>query len=172
MIRYKENYPSKQSFKPLAYDVVKTLDPNQKLAYLSVYMNDFIDGKVRKGEDFRIWILRRVQTTIWEAKVKSINNAHYDCKCAYCETPLNEKTRTRDHIIPLRNNGSSVKNNIAFCCTTCNEWKGCTLPHDWLRELKFTTSKRIGKGTRARNYDRETIVKMIINLREILKLKR
>ena len=44
-------------------------------------------------------------------------------KCACCNTQLNTKTMTIDHIIPISRGGSNNKENLIGLCKTCNELK-------------------------------------------------
>lgn len=40
--------------------------------------------------------------------------------CYYCNTPLTEKNRTIDHMIPLSRGGPNRKENRVWCCRECN----------------------------------------------------
>jgi hypothetical protein len=55
-------------------------------------------------------------------------------KCAYCEKELCKHTATIDHIIPKHKGGHSTRNNLACCCSSCNNAKSSALPFDWLKE--------------------------------------
>jgi CRISPR/Cas system Type II protein with McrA/HNH and RuvC-like nuclease domain len=55
-------------------------------------------------------------------------------KCAYCEKELCKHTATIDHIVPKHKGGHSTRNNLACCCSSCNNAKSSALPFDWLKE--------------------------------------
>ena len=44
-------------------------------------------------------------------------------RCAYCRCGLDEKTATRDHVVPLARGGSNDISNIAVACASCNKKK-------------------------------------------------
>ncbi len=41
-------------------------------------------------------------------------------ECPYCGAKINNKTKTKEHIIPKSQNGSSTYKNILWVCGTCN----------------------------------------------------
>lgn len=47
-----------------------------------------------------------------------------DAKCIYCETPLNEKNATADHIVPISKGGNNSQVNLVICCSDCNNERG------------------------------------------------
>ena len=59
--------------------------------------------------------------------------AHFDNKCAYCETPL-EAGHHQDHCVPASKGGGYDKNNIVPSCPNCNQRreKGAKDALDWL----------------------------------------
>lgn len=44
-------------------------------------------------------------------------------QCVYCDEPLTERTRTRDHFVP-RSKGGRGSDNIVPSCSMCNNAKG------------------------------------------------
>jgi 5-methylcytosine-specific restriction endonuclease McrA len=44
--------------------------------------------------------------------------------CCYCKYVWLVKDLTIEHIIPLSNNGSNEKDNIALACRSCNQNRG------------------------------------------------
>lgn len=43
--------------------------------------------------------------------------------CFYCGTLLDQKTVTRDHVVPISRGGSNDIDNIVPCCSSCNSKK-------------------------------------------------
>lgn len=43
-------------------------------------------------------------------------------KCPYCDSKINDKTKTKDHIIPQngKGNGSNEYQNLLWVCGSCN----------------------------------------------------
>ena len=44
--------------------------------------------------------------------------------CQYCETPVNKRTATLDHVLPTAKGGKSVWENATTACSPCNSHKG------------------------------------------------
>lgn len=44
-------------------------------------------------------------------------------RCYYCGTPLNEKNRTIDHVLPRSRGGENKQYNRVWCCRQCNAMK-------------------------------------------------
>ena len=57
-------------------------------------------------------------------------------QCYYCRDSLNDKNRTRDHIIPKSKGGLLSNGNKVFACRTCNKWKGDYTLEEWLEKVK------------------------------------
>ena len=59
-------------------------------------------------------------------------------KCVYCHEPLNKKTVTADHVIPLNNGGSNYIENILPSCSFCNSSKRdkSILEHLFFKEIR------------------------------------
>ena len=51
--------------------------------------------------------------------------------CYYCQTPLDAKTVTMDHIVPISRGGRSTKGNVVPCCKNCNNKKKQLTPVEW-----------------------------------------
>lgn len=45
--------------------------------------------------------------------------------CWYCGTLLTLATLTADHIVAVKNGGSTALENLVACCKPCNVSKGC-----------------------------------------------
>lgn len=49
-------------------------------------------------------------------------------ECRWCKAPLDEKTATVDHVIPLSRGGLNNSNNLVLACEPCNRRRGNTMP--------------------------------------------
>lgn len=49
-------------------------------------------------------------------------------KCQYCLRQVNSQEFTLDHVIPRKNGGTTVWNNVVTCCYACNQKKGDKSP--------------------------------------------
>ena len=58
----------------------------------------------------------------------------WDWKCAYCDSQLNERNATIDHITPKFKGGHSTRSNMCCCCSLCNREKASSLLEDWYIE--------------------------------------
>lgn len=69
-------------------------------------------------------------------------------KCEYCEKELNAATHrlTREHIIPKSKGGNNLDCNIAWVCSSCNHFKGSSLPYDFVNflDMKIRHGKVFG----------------------------
>jgi len=65
--------------------------------------------------------------------------AFFDSECAYCGE---QKPMTKDHLIPLKQNGMLIKNNTIPCCTRCNSSKNDSNFEEWYRKQEFYSEKR------------------------------
>lgn len=45
-------------------------------------------------------------------------------RCAYCESPVNRKSATLDHVLPISLGGKSTFENTVCACSNCNSRKG------------------------------------------------
>lgn len=45
-------------------------------------------------------------------------------RCAYCETEVNKKTATLDHVLPISHGGKTTFENTVTACAPCNASKG------------------------------------------------
>jgi hypothetical protein len=65
------------------------------------------------------------QTHIPQA-LRTENETHFRSRCAYCLSPqgLMSVTFEVDHILPEKEGGLTVSDNLAFSCPLCNGFKG------------------------------------------------
>ena len=47
----------------------------------------------------------------------------WEWRCVYCGTPLNKKSVTEDHVIPISKGGTDFIDNIVPACASCNSRK-------------------------------------------------
>jgi hypothetical protein len=45
-------------------------------------------------------------------------------KCGYCLNPVNSKSATIDHVVPVSKSGPNIYENVVTCCADCNTKKG------------------------------------------------
>lgn len=79
----------------------------------------------------------------------TMNNAKV---CYYCGTPLTEKNRTIDHVIPVSRGGSNRKENRVWCCRECNVSKMDMTPGEF---SKYKELRKQYKGYELINKCRE-----------------
>ena len=60
--------------------------------------------------------------------------------CFYCDTPLFGKYHV-DHWVPIARGGSNDENNIVVSCPGCNVRKHSTLPHEFIRSRRPTSTQ-------------------------------
>ena len=63
--------------------------------------------------------------------------------CYYCNTKVNPKDLTMDHIVPLIRGGKSTSGNIVPACKECNNRKKHMLPSEWDEYLKKLKDEEI-----------------------------
>lgn len=69
---------------------------------------------------------------------------HFRGCCAYCGVKQTRKIKlTRDHVIPVTQNGPTTRENIVPACSKCNSSKSNHSVFDWLRKQKFCTPERM-----------------------------
>ena len=51
--------------------------------------------------------------------------------CHYCNSQINAKTATMDHILPVSRGGRSVAGNVVVACKACNTAKKDNLASEW-----------------------------------------
>ena len=61
--------------------------------------------------------------------------------CYYCNSRVNPKELTMDHIVPLIRGGRSSKGNIVPACKECNNRKKYLLPIEWDEYLSSINSQ-------------------------------
>lgn len=58
------------------------------------------------------------------------------CECYYCQTPLDAKNTTMDHIVPISRGGKSQRSNLVPACHSCNLEKRSLTPVEWIDYLE------------------------------------
>jgi 5-methylcytosine-specific restriction endonuclease McrA len=56
--------------------------------------------------------------------------------CFFCTSPIDEWSRTTDHLIPESRGGIRANKNKVPCCGDCNKLKGDMTPEEFVRALK------------------------------------
>lgn len=56
-----------------------------------------------------------------------------NCKCIYCDTKLNYKNATVDHIVAISKGGNNSKVNLLVCCKDCNSDRGNSDVYEYLK---------------------------------------
>jgi 5-methylcytosine-specific restriction endonuclease McrA len=72
---------------------------------------------------------RQIRQSTWWKKRCS------EGRCFYCNSEVNPKELTMDHIVPIIRGGRSTKNNIVPACKDCNSKKKYLLPIEWQEYL-------------------------------------
>ena len=62
---------------------------------------------------------------------KEFIDQHKDAKCLYCETKLNDRNATADHIIPISKGGLHHPSNLQVLPLKINRIKGCKEVFRW-----------------------------------------
>lgn len=62
-------------------------------------------------------------------------------KCQYCLRQVNSQNFTLDHVVPRKNGGTTVWNNVVTCCYDCNQKKGDKTPQQAGMKLYAPPSK-------------------------------
>lgn len=90
--------------------------------------------------------------------IKTMFLAKYGQECTYCGKELTFRSIACDHIIPLKKEGPSIKENLQLICKACNTRKGPLDEKDfkmimnWVSkqtlEVKQYVSRKLAKGGR------------------------
>lgn len=83
---------------------------------------------------------------------------HFNNHCAYCGK---DKSLTRDHFIPLSNNGEYTINNVIPSCKSCNSKKHNLDFFDWYPKQPFYSKQRELKILKYLNYDPTTKIQQL-----------
>jgi hypothetical protein len=57
-------------------------------------------------------------------------------RCQLCGKQLNINKISVDHIIPLAKGGLNDLDNLQLACSSCNEFKGCLYPEEYVDKIK------------------------------------
>jgi hypothetical protein len=69
--------------------------------------------------------------------MRKLNNIEpEDRRCCYCETWLDEKNYSKEHVVPRHAGGKIIKP----CCKSCNREKGGLLLNEYLSKLSVRLS--------------------------------
>ena len=82
---------------------------------------DITDKDIKKERE----IARQLRKSSWWKRKCA------EGKCYYCNSRINQKYLTMDHIVPIIRGGKSMKNNIVTACKECNNKKKHLLPFEW-----------------------------------------
>lgn len=97
---------------------------------------DFVGGMKRRGE-------QDVSYTHQEWKETVI---YFGGTCAYCGRTMRKGERlTKDHLVPVKEGGTTTQSNIVPCCTSCNSSKGAEDFKDWFMKQPFFSQDRLNK---------------------------
>jgi 5-methylcytosine-specific restriction endonuclease McrA len=74
------------------------------------------------------------------------NHCHY-CNVAMVPTTekRNNRTVTREHVVPLSYGGPSAQDNLVLCCNSCNNLRGNTLRYCECHFCTLAYSKYLGE---------------------------
>ena len=58
-------------------------------------------------------------------------------ECPYCGKPLSKSTAHMDHIYPVAKGGQSVRSNLVFVCSNCNQKKGMMTLNNFISRHRY-----------------------------------
>jgi hypothetical protein len=69
---------------------------------------------------------------------------HFGGCCAYCGTPQSRRKKlTRDHVLPVTKDGTTVRKNIIPSCNRCNCSKSGEYLEVWYPQQRFYSKERM-----------------------------
>ena len=76
---------------------------------------------------------------------KEFIDRHKGCRCIYCDSKLNDKNATADHIVPISKFGNNCQVNLIVCCKECNNERGSMNFDEYLRSknTKYKNTKKL-----------------------------
>ena len=76
---------------------------------------------------------------------KEFIDRHKGSRCIYCESKLNDKNATADHIVPISKFGNNCQVNLIVCCKECNNERGSMNFDEYLRSknAKYKYTKKL-----------------------------
>lgn len=101
---------------------------NEYCCILKSFSAEYVIPKIIKLKNY---VNRKLKDNVFPVKNNVFIRDNYTC--AYCNTNLEQKDCTVDHIIPKSKGGKSTWNNMVTCCKKCNTIKG----HKSLKEVGF-----------------------------------
>jgi len=74
----------------------------------------------------------------WRARLTD-----YGHRCAYCQTPLAGRHRTKDHLRPLSRGGSQNPDNLVPACRSCNSRKKDRTADEFIAALRVESPEAL-----------------------------
>ena len=120
-------------------------------AAVHAYDNAYCKEKYNSNEDYRQYVIRKATRNNRKRRVAVGQHseqewlevvAYFNYSCAYCAAECNI---TRDHIIPVHNNGTDYIFNVVPACSRCNSSKGASDVVDWYTRQSFYSKEKLLK---------------------------
>ena len=97
---------------------------------------DFLHSQYRRGA-------KQVHYTLQDWKDCVV---YFGGECAYCgATPRKNERLTKDHLVPICNDGGTTPENIIPSCAKCNSSKGSEDFKDWFMKQQFFSQERLNR---------------------------
>ena len=96
----------------------------------------FVGGMKRRGEDTVSYTHQQWKETV----------IFFGGECAYCGCTTKRGERlTRDHLIPVKDGGTTTQDNIVPACSRCNSSKGASEWREWFMKQPFFSQERMNR---------------------------
>lgn len=97
---------------------------------------DFVGSMKRRGEANVSYTHQQWKETVM----------FFGGECAYCGcTPRKGERLTRDHLVPVRDGGTTTQDNIVPACSCCNSSKGASEWREWFMKQPFFSQERMNR---------------------------
>ena len=98
--------------------------------------SDFVGSMKRRGETDVSYTHQDWKDTV----------IFFGGECAYCGRTMKKGERlTRDHLVPVRDGGTTTLDNIVPACKHCNSSKGASEWREWFMAQPFFSQERMNK---------------------------